>query len=83
MKEYILTQLAFRLQQIVVINIEERRKDHWQMFTLHVITVSLIYASYRYHHTRVGDLGADGHQRPSLWSLFLLVPLSGRCRLVG
>ena len=35
---------------------EERRKDHWQMFTHHIITNSLLYASYTYHHTRVGIL---------------------------
>jgi hypothetical protein len=56
MKGYMLAQLAFWLQQILVINIEERRKDHWQMFTHHIITISLIYASYRYHHTRIGNL---------------------------
>lgn len=56
MKGYMLAQLAFWLQQILVINIEERRKDHWQMFAHHVITISLIYASYRYGYTRVGNL---------------------------
>jgi acyl-CoA-dependent ceramide synthase len=56
MKGYILGQLAFWLQQVLVINIEERRKDHWQMLTHHIITICLIYASYRYHHTRVGNL---------------------------
>ncbi|KAL2023003.1 hypothetical protein VTK56DRAFT_4218 [Thermocarpiscus australiensis] len=56
MKAYMLAQLAFWLQQIIVINIEERRKDHWQMFTHHIITSALIYASYRYGHTRVGNL---------------------------
>ena len=56
MKAYMLAQLAFWVQQIIVINIEERRKDHWQMFSHHIITISLIYASYRYGHTRVGNL---------------------------
>lgn len=56
MKGYILAQLAFWIQQVIVINIEERRKDHVQMFTHHIVTISLIYASYRYHHTRVGNL---------------------------
>jgi len=51
-----LAQLGFWIQQILVINIEERRKDHWQMFTHHIITNSLIYASYRYGYTRVGNL---------------------------
>ncbi|KAH8886467.1 longevity assurance proteins LAG1/LAC1 [Thozetella sp. PMI_491] len=56
MKSYMLAQLAFWLQQILVINIEERRNDHWQMFTHHIVTISLIYGSYRYHYTRVGNL---------------------------
>ncbi|KAG7291416.1 hypothetical protein NEMBOFW57_001435 [Staphylotrichum longicolle] len=56
MKGYMLAQLGFWLQQLIVINIEERRKDHWQMFTHHIVTSVLIYASYRYGHTRVGNL---------------------------
>ncbi|KAF9875097.1 hypothetical protein CkaCkLH20_07363 [Colletotrichum karsti] len=55
-KFYILAQWAFWLQQIIVINIEERRKDHWQMFTHHIITCSLISSCYSYHQTRVGNL---------------------------
>jgi len=51
-----LAQLGFWLQQLIVINIEERRKDHWQMFTHHIVTSVLIYASYRYGYTRVGNL---------------------------
>jgi very-long-chain ceramide synthase len=56
MKGYILAQWAFWLQQIMVINIEERRKDHWQMLSHHFITSALISACYSYHHTRVGTL---------------------------
>lgn len=56
LKGYILVQLAFWLQQIIVINIEDRRKDHWQMLTHHFITVSLIAASYRYRHTPVANI---------------------------
>ncbi|KAI9729845.1 MAG: sphingosine N-acyltransferase lag1 [Cirrosporium novae-zelandiae] len=55
-KWYYLVQFAFWLQQIVVVNIEERRKDHIQMFTHHIITCALIFASYGYHQTRVGNL---------------------------
>lgn len=55
MKGYILGQWAFWLQQILVINIEERRKDHWQMFSHHLITIALISSCYSYHHTRVGN----------------------------
>ncbi|TQV97968.1 hypothetical protein V2A60_006326 [Cordyceps javanica] len=56
MKGYILAQWAFWLQQIIVINIEDRRKDHWQMFSHHIITTLLISSCYCYHHTRVGHL---------------------------
>lgn len=55
-KFYMLAQWAFWLQQIVVINIEERRKDHWQMFSHHIITIGLVSGCYYYHHTRVGNL---------------------------
>jgi acyl-CoA-dependent ceramide synthase len=54
MKWYMLAQWAFWLQQIIVINIEDRRKDHWQMFSHHIITTALISSCYCYHHTRVG-----------------------------
>ncbi|KAL7948501.1 longevity assurance proteins LAG1/LAC1 [Trichoderma barbatum] len=54
MKWYMIAQWAFWLQQIVVINIEDRRKDHWQMFSHHLITTALISSCYCYHHTRVG-----------------------------
>ncbi|KAK8145495.1 sphingosine N-acyltransferase lag1 [Beauveria asiatica] len=56
MKGYVLAQWAFWLQQIIVINIEDRRKDHWQMFSHHIITTLLISSCYCYHHTRVGHL---------------------------
>ncbi|KEY73135.1 hypothetical protein S7711_04884 [Stachybotrys chartarum IBT 7711] len=56
MKFYMLVQWAFWLQQIIVLFIEDRRKDHWQMFGHHIITNSLISACYFYHHTRVGNL---------------------------
>lgn len=39
-----------------MINIEERRKDHWQMLGHHFITIALIVGSYRYHHNAVGNL---------------------------
>ncbi|KAG9009842.1 sphingosine N-acyltransferase lag1 [Tulasnella sp. JGI-2019a] len=55
-KFYYLTQLAFWLNQLVVINIEARRKDHWQMMSHHVITTWLMISSYRWDVTRVGCL---------------------------
>lgn len=55
-KWYYLVQFGFWLQQIVVVNIEERRKDYMQMFTHHIITCSLIFTSYGYHQYRVGNL---------------------------
>lgn len=55
-KWYYLVQFAFWLQQIFVINIEERRKDHYQMLAHHFITCSLMACSYVYHMTRVGNI---------------------------
>ncbi|KKY25584.1 putative tlc domain-containing protein [Phaeomoniella chlamydospora] len=55
-KWYYLVQFAFWLQQIVVVNIEERRKDHWQMFTHHIITCALIFTSYGYHQSAAGNV---------------------------
>ncbi|KAI1323600.1 TLC domain-containing protein [Xylariaceae sp. FL0255] len=55
-KAYFLAQWAFWLQQVLVIHIEERRKDHWQMLTHHFVTITLLTASYCYHYTRVGIL---------------------------
>ncbi|KAF4587148.1 Sphingosine N-acyltransferase lag1 [Ophiocordyceps camponoti-floridani] len=55
-KGYIMAQLAFWLQQMIVINIEDRRKDHWQMISHHIVTTMLIYSCYCYHQTRVGNL---------------------------
>lgn len=55
-KWYYLVQFAFWLQQILVVNIEERRSDHVQMFTHHIITCALMLSSYGYHQTKVGNL---------------------------
>ena len=55
-KWYYLAQFAFWLQQIVVVNIEERRKDHWQMFTHHIITSALVFGSYGNYQTKVGTV---------------------------
>ncbi|KAI9762010.1 MAG: hypothetical protein M4579_000646 [Chaenotheca gracillima] len=56
LKWYYLVQFAFWLQQIIVVNIEERRKDYHQMFTHHVITCALIFSSYAYLHTKIGNV---------------------------
>ncbi|PSN66382.1 longevity assurance proteins LAG1/LAC1 [Corynespora cassiicola Philippines] len=56
MKRYYLIQFAFWLQQIVVINIEKRRKDYWQMLTHHFITCALLVSSYAFYMTRVGNV---------------------------
>ncbi|KAL8824896.1 MAG: hypothetical protein Q9191_004749 [Dirinaria sp. TL-2023a] len=55
-KWYYLVQFAFWLQQMVVVNIEERRSDYAQMFAHHVVTSALIFTSYGYHHGRVGNM---------------------------
>jgi acyl-CoA-dependent ceramide synthase len=56
LKFYYLTQTAFYLHQLLILNAEARRKDHVQMMTHHVITVGLMACSYFLHFTRVGCL---------------------------
>lgn len=56
MKCYYLIQYAYWLQQLVIVNIEERRKDHWQMFSHHVITAALLLGSYSFYLTKAGHV---------------------------
>ncbi|KAF5322619.1 hypothetical protein D9619_000319 [Psilocybe cf. subviscida] len=53
-KFYYLTQTAFYLHQVLIINAEQRRSDHVQMMLHHVITVGLMASSYAVHLTRIG-----------------------------
>jgi acyl-CoA-dependent ceramide synthase len=53
-KWYYLVQWGFWVQQMLVVNVEEKRKDYAQMFTHHVFTAALIFLSYGYYHMRVG-----------------------------
>jgi len=55
LKLYYLSQTAFWVQQIFVINVEERRKDHWQMFTHHIVTIFLLAFSYGHRQMRAGN----------------------------
>lgn len=55
-KKYYLISIAFWIQQVFVLNIEEPRKDHYQMFSHHIITCTLIIGSYYYYFTRIGHL---------------------------
>jgi len=56
LKWYYLVQFAFWLQQIVVVNIEQRRKDYGQMFTHHIVTCALVLTSYGYYQTKIGNV---------------------------
>lgn len=56
LKLYYLTQTAFYIHQVLILNAEARRKDHIQMMTHHVITIFLITTSYFSNFTRVGCL---------------------------
>lgn len=56
MKWYLLTQLAFWIQQIFTVNIEERRKDYAQMFTHHVVTSTLLGSAYIYRFYNVSNV---------------------------
>lgn len=55
-KAYYLVELGFWLQQIFVLNIEEKRKDFLQMLSHHIITCCLLIGSYYYYYIRIGNL---------------------------
>jgi acyl-CoA-dependent ceramide synthase len=55
-KWYYLVQFAFWLQQILVVNIEEKRKDFAQMLFHHIVTSILIFMSYGAYQLRVGNV---------------------------
>ncbi|KAF8195953.1 TLC domain-containing protein [Mycena galopus ATCC 62051] len=54
-KFYYLTQSAFYTHQMLILNAEAPRKDHYQMMAHHVITVFLMGLSYYFNFTRVGS----------------------------
>ncbi|OXG32937.1 acyl-CoA-dependent ceramide synthase [Cryptococcus neoformans Ze90-1] len=53
-KFYYLSQLGWWFHQLLVINCEKRRKDHWQMFGHHILTITLVVGSYVMNFTSVG-----------------------------
>lgn len=53
-KFYYFLAFAFYGTAMVILNIEEHRKDHWQMFSHHIITVALIGVSWVTHISRPG-----------------------------
>ncbi|ODH14274.1 hypothetical protein ACO22_06618 [Paracoccidioides brasiliensis] len=55
-KWYCLTQLSFWFQQLLVINIEERRKDYYQMLVHHIVTIALLGSAYVYGFYNVANV---------------------------
>lgn len=53
-KRFYLVVLAYWIGQLYVLHVEERRKDHYQMFTHHIITCALVIGSYMSYYTRIG-----------------------------
>lgn len=55
LKCYYISQLAFWSQQIAVLHLERRRKDHLQMLLHHIVTIVLLAGSYSYRQWRAGN----------------------------
>jgi acyl-CoA-dependent ceramide synthase len=55
MKTYYLIQLAFWFHQLLVLNLEKRRRDHYAMMLHHLVTLSLLSTSYVANFVRVGN----------------------------
>lgn len=56
MKWYLLVELSFLVQQIFIIHVEEKRKDHYQMLTHHIITCTLLSSAYVYGFYNVSNV---------------------------
>jgi acyl-CoA-dependent ceramide synthase len=55
-KFYYLAQLGWWFHQLYVIHSEKPRKDHWQMFAHHILSITLIVSSYYMNYTRIGTV---------------------------
>lgn len=55
-KQFYLVVLAYWITQLYVLHVEARRKDHYQMFTHHIITCALVIGSYTSYYTRIGHV---------------------------
>ncbi|RYG66924.1 hypothetical protein EON64_08605 [archaeon] len=55
-KFYYLAQLGWWFHQLYVIHSEKPRKDHWQMFSHHILSITLIISSYFMNYTRIGTV---------------------------
>lgn len=55
-KIYYLGQAAFWVQQsvVLVLQLEKPRKDFYELIFHHIITIALIWCSYRFHFTWIG-----------------------------
>lgn len=55
-KVYYLGQAAFWVQQsvVLVLQLEKPRKDFYELILHHIITIALIWCSYRFHFTWMG-----------------------------
>ncbi|EFP83528.2 sphingosine N-acyltransferase lag1 [Puccinia graminis f. sp. tritici] len=53
-KFYYLSQAAFWIQQIITLNLEKPRKDHYQMLAHHLVACLLVCSSYAVNFTGIG-----------------------------
>ncbi|RKP36242.1 TLC domain-containing protein [Dimargaris cristalligena] len=53
-KFYYLSQIGFWIQQIFVLHVEKRRRDYVEMFVHHILTNTLLIASYYTNFVRIG-----------------------------
>lgn len=55
-KLYYLIQTASWFEQLIVLQLEEKRKDYYQMFAHHIVTCLLCTGSYAYYLTKIGHI---------------------------
>lgn len=80
-KFYYLVQAAFWAQQalVMILGLEKRRRDFKELVMHHVVTVSLIALSYRFHFTMMGVLVYVTHDISDFFLAVSFGPHAFRC----
>lgn len=81
-KFYYLFEAAYWVQQamVMVLGQEKRRKDFKELVTHHIVTISLIWLSYRFHFTHIGVAVYITHDISDVF-LAVSTPASSRERI--
>jgi len=67
MRSYYLMELGFYFSLLFSQFIDAKRKDFWQMFIHHIVTIALIFSSFAISHCRIGVVIMFIHDASDFW----------------